>query len=365
MILNIFARYSSTHASTRVRFLQFFPALKEAGFDVRLFTIIQDRAVRGAGSIASIVILRVGSWLKVAHHVFRLAPDSLLHIHIELFPWLPYFIERQILRVAGIQSYSLELDDAWFHVYDRHHLRVVRFFLGTKIDKLMKGSTVVFAGNQYIADRATAAGARQVVIVPTVVDTQRYAPSMTNQQSKISTSRRMPVIGWIGSPATTPFLTRLRSVILELHNSGIATFVAIGADASQLGDVPITVLPWSELEEVRMLYAFDIGIMPLNDSPFERGKCGYKLIQYMACALPIVASPVGVNSVIVQHDVNGFLAADVQEWKKYLEILCRDNELRRKMGVAGLKRAIHQYSLAAVAPQVISIFNRANGSRGS
>ena len=133
-------------------------------------------------------------------------------------------------------------------------------------------------------------------------------------------------------------------------------FVAFGADASQLTDLPINVIPWDESAEISTLYGFDIGIMPLRDSLFERGKCGYKLIQYMACGLPVVASPVGVNSTIVLQGESGYLASTTDEWVTYLTLLCQDAVLRDKLGKVGLQRATDHYSLNVFSPKIVTIF---------
>lgn len=356
MILNIFARYSPTHASTRVRFLQFVPALEAAGFEVRHFTIVEDSAVRGTRNVAGIVWLRLISFFRVVRQLQSLPPDSLLHVHIELFPWVPYFIERRLLRLLGPKKYSIELDDAWFHHYESHGSKLVTFFLGTKIDSLMKGATAVIAGNRYIAERAIAAGARDVAIIPSVVDADRYVRMRSQSEEARQDAPKKLVIGWIGLPATTKYLVAKRAVIETLHSSGLAKFIAIGADAEQLKDIPVTVVAWVESEEVHALRGFDIGIMPLTDSPFERGKCGYKLIQYMACGLPVVASPIGVNSEIVLDGESGFLASVDSEWITRLTQLCTHADLREKLGTVGLRRMIDRYSSAAIAPHLVSVF---------
>jgi len=114
-------------------------------------------------------------------------------------------------------------------------------------------------------------------------------------------------------------------------------------------------MPWSEDTEAECISRFDIGIMPIPDEPFERGKCGYKLIQYMACGKPVVASPVGANREIVRHGVDGFLANSEMEWTESINALCRDPSLRERMGQAGRERVNSLYSLDVAAPRLHSI----------
>jgi hypothetical protein len=144
----------------------------------------------------------------------------------------------------------------------------------------------------------------------------------------------------------------------QLRKEGRGRFTAIGINAQQLG-LPMASVPWREDTEVASLQTLDVGIMPLLDGPFERGKCGYKLIQYMACGLPIVASPVGVNRQIVEHGVNGFLAQTPREWEEALESLLADPLLRKRMGAAGREKVERLYSIQVTGPRLVSLLKAA------
>ncbi|MCF6236000.1 MAG: glycosyltransferase family 4 protein, partial [Gammaproteobacteria bacterium] len=135
--------------------------------------------------------------------------------------------------------------------------------------------------------------------------------------------------------------------------------VAVGASEDTLKELPIEVRPWSEESEVQLIQKFDIGIMPLEDSPWERGKCGYKLIQYMACGLPVVASPVGVNKKIVDHEVSGFLAHNLNEWEQMLGYLLNDQNLRQRMGEKGRSSVESWYSTHIQAPRLEKLMSEA------
>jgi glycosyltransferase involved in cell wall biosynthesis len=118
-------------------------------------------------------------------------------------------------------------------------------------------------------------------------------------------------------------------------------------------------IPWSEMREVAEVQTMHIGIMPLPDNLWARGKSGYKLIQYMACGLPVVASPVGVNTDIVQPGVNGFLVDGLEQWREALEALITSPELRRRLGRAGRDRAVSDYSVLAQAPRFAQLLEQA------
>jgi hypothetical protein len=170
------------------------------------------------------------------------------------------------------------------------------------------------------------------------------------------------VVGWIGSPSTTHYLKELAPVFNRLKETLAVRFVAVGARVDQLSGLPVEAREWSEQCEITEIQAFDIGIMPLPDEPWSRGKCGYKLIQYMACGLPVVASPVGVNTEIVQSEFNGFLAHTHEEWTEALTRLIQDKQLRMKYGAEGRKRVENHYSLQVQANRMIKFLRSVAGN---
>lgn len=253
--------------------------------------------------------------------------------------------------------FVLDYDDAVFHQYDQHTCRWVRGSLGLKHVKLMRQASLVVAGNDYLAEYGRAAGARAVAVLPTVVDLTRYPVREISR-----TAGLLPNVGWIGQRATAAFLQPLKSVFQQLAAEKMAQFSAVGIDAAAF-DLPMSSEAWSESTEVASIENFDIGIMPLFDEPFERGKCGYKLIQYMACSLPVVASPVGVNASIVEHGVNGFLANTSEEWALALRTLAADPVLRHRMGQAGRAKVERAYCLQVAAPRLVELLRAAAHSR--
>jgi glycosyltransferase involved in cell wall biosynthesis len=167
-------------------------------------------------------------------------------------------------------------------------------------------------------------------------------------------------VGWIGQRATSSFLQPYKSIFEHFSSNGQAQFVAIGIDAVALG-LPMESVGWTEDTEVASIASLDIGIMPLVDGPFERGKCGYKLIQYMACGLPVIASPVGVNCQIVEHGVNGFLAETPEQWEQALRTLLADPDLRRRMGQAGRHKVEQHYCIQVTGPKMAALLAAAPG----
>lgn len=247
----------------------------------------------------------------------------------------------------------VDYDDAVFHIYDRHRNPLVRALLGAKIDRIMKAADLVIAGNSYLAARARAAGARRIAELPTVVDLLHY-PLVPRPDGGDGLT-----IGWIGSPITSPYLDLLRPALAELRTRIPLRLVLIGAAPTALAGFPVERVAWSAESEAAAIARCDVGVMPLPDQPFERGKCGYKLIQFMAGALPVIASPVGANCAIIIPGETGFLAARDADWVSALTRLYHDPELRCRMGQAGRRRVEESYALAVAAPRLVALLRGA------
>jgi hypothetical protein len=196
----------------------------------------------------------------------------------------------------------------------------------------------------------------------------RYCPSTLVITGPIDTDRYHPVprpagadvaLGWIGSPSTTHYLNMLEPVLAELVRRGRrVTLNLVGAGAYESPHVAVRSMPWNLPTEVDALATFDVGLMPLTDDPWTRGKGGYKILQYMAMGIPTVASPVGINAEMLRHGTTGFLAADVGDWIRALDTLILDRARRREMGQAARADALARYSLQHYAPAFVEALVR-------
>lgn len=269
----------------------------------------------------------------------------------ELLPWMPTCVEKILL--CNSTKLVIDYDDAVFNRYDQHRSFVVRWLLGKKIDQLMHLADIVIAGNEYLAAHAQQAGAKQVEIIPSVVDTTRY-----QVRAEAKSNAKEIRIGWIGSPTTVKYLSSIENVIKTISNDQ-TNFIIIGANLpTEFEGYSVESWPWSLETEVELIQKLDIGIMPLMDDAFERGKCGYKLIQYMACGLPVVASPVGINQKIIKHGENGFLASKEDEWIEAITLLIENPKLRKEMGLKGREIAEQEYAVQVTAPKIINLINQ-------
>lgn len=348
MRLLMLPRYGCLGASSRVRMYQYLPALRAAGIEVELAPLFDDDYVRAIYARRRPLGLILSAYARRLLRLLRGGGYDAVWIEKELLPWLPAPTERLLWPRAKV---IVDYDDAVFHRYDRHPSGLVRRVLGRKIDAVMRRADLVTAGNAYLVERALAAGCARVERVPTVVDLAHYPQTSPPSPRNDGTV----TIGWIGSPATADYLRLIAPVLEQLGQVQAIRCVAVGARADQVADTPFEAVPWSEDTEAAQISGFDIGVMPLFDTPWERGKCGYKLIQYMACGVPVIASPIGVNQEIVGHGVNGFLAGSPDEWKHALATLMADPGLRTRMGAAGRCKAEAEYSLQAWGAKVAAL----------
>jgi glycosyltransferase involved in cell wall biosynthesis len=346
-------RYERLGASSRLRSYQYIPILKKAGFEVSVSHLFSDQYIRGLQSGRRDAQEVIAAYVRRISALLRSSVYDLLWVEKECLPWLPAGLEQSLSSPRV--PFVLDYDDAVFHYYDRHQSAIVRRLLGNKHRRLIRRATLVVAGNAYLGDFARRAGARRVKILPTVIDLERY--NLTPHFQASSKSSEVGVV-WIGQRSTAKFLEPLKTVFSNLVRSESVHFAAIGINAGARG-FPMKSIDWSEQTEVESIKQFDIGVMPLEDGPFERGKCGYKLIQYMACGLPVVASPVGVNKQIVEHGVNGFLAESTEEWSNALRTLIRDEGLRRNMGKAGRDKVEREYCIQVTGPRLVQLLNSA------
>jgi glycosyltransferase involved in cell wall biosynthesis len=339
-------RYTRAGASSRYRFYQYIPALEEAGFNVTVAPLFDDAYLadqyRGRGRRLLHYARALRSRVAAIQELGRF---DLAVIEKELIPYSPALAESRLLR----GRYVVDYDDAIFHQYDDHPNPLVRRLLADKIAKVMRHARLVIAGNAYLGGYARRAGAPRVELLPTVVDLERFGAPRARRRGG-----RPFTIGWIGSPHTARYLEPLAPALARVCAGGRGRVVLIGAGELRLADVPVEVLPWSEATEVRDIRGFDVGIMPLKDTPWERGKCGFKLIQYMGCGLPVVASPVGVNTEIVDVS-SGILATSEEDWVHALEALRDDPELRNRLGAVGRAKVEAHYCLRVAAPRMVSL----------
>jgi glycosyltransferase involved in cell wall biosynthesis len=341
-------RYDRKAASSRYRFIQYIPYLEKEGFscvisplfDESYFNKYLNFQRKKKFDLFKYLINRI--IVLFTTHKFKLVV-----LEKELIPYAPALLER-ILNIVGI-PYVVDYDDAIFHQYDCHPNPIVRAILRKKISVVMRNARLVIAGNPYLANYAQEAGAKQVEVIPTVIDITKYP------QERIIKKHNIFTIVWIGSPSTYQHIEMILPILTKFsadHNSKV---LLIGPGERKINEAGIKVQSWSETSEVVDLQAAHVGIMPLPDTPWTRGKCGFKLIQYMASSLPVIASPVGVNTTIVEHGKNGYLASTNDEWITYFKLLRKNLDKCKQIGLFGRNKVKHNYCIQVTAPRFIEL----------
>ncbi len=350
----VLTRYGALGASSRLRFFQYFPDLNAAGIQFECQHLFCDSALLARYKNEKYDVSTVlSAFYKRIKILFSRRDFDVIWIEKEALPWFPLWFESTLLSDL---PYVLDFDDAIFHNYDLHRFGLVRSLYGKRLNGLMAKSALVVCGNSYLASVARASGALWVEQLPTVIDLDRYH-LQKKSQILIEQTGYVPRIVWIGSPSTVKYLSILRQALQELAQRMPFILRIIGANFVLPG-VQVECISWSEATEVDDIGVCDVGVMPLEDSAWERGKCGYKLIQYMACGLSVVASDVGVNNEIVKAGVTGYLASTKDDWLDALETLLNDTEKRNEFGQAGRTLVEEVYCSQKTGPVLINFLEK-------
>jgi glycosyltransferase involved in cell wall biosynthesis len=340
-------------AGCRFRIAQFIPYLHSVGIDVTLRSLFTadffhlvykpGHNLRKALTFAELSVRRLDSLRDAAEF------DALL-IYREIFPIGPAVIER-LLSMPGRPPVVFDFDDAIFlpSVSDANR------FIGAlkqpgKVATIIRCSDRVIAGNQYLASYARRFN-QAVTVIPTCVDTTKFVPSPEAFSTNGAVPPREPIVGWIGSPTTAPYVRTLGNVFRRVRaEHPFALRVSGTGEPLEVPGVSTDNPMWTLDGEVELFNTCDVGVYPLLDDEWSRGKCGFKAIEFMACGVPVVAAAVGVNREIIEDGVNGFLASTEDEWVEKIGRLLTDRELRRRFGSAGRRTVEQRYSLAIHAP---------------
>ena len=344
------ALYGPLAASNRYRLGQYVAGLATMGVDLQIRHLLGDdylRARFNGRSLPLVAMLKDG--LARCEDLWHQNDYDAVMLQCELIPLMPGWLERVLIR----KPYLYDFDDAFYLKYRSGRMRLAEPLLGRKFDSVIMGASAVTAGNHVLANYAKRHNTNTHYL-PTVVDTTRYLPKTTSRDSPIFT------VGWIGSPSTAIYLSELIAPLSVIGQEGAVRFIVIGGKAPKIPNVSVIELDWHEHAELDLINSFDVGVMPLPDDDWARGKCAFKLIQYMACALAVIASPVGANVDVVNAEC-GLLASTSQEWLDALRLMRDQPTVRAKMGEAGRARVVQDYSLHQNLPVLASVIRKVTG----
>jgi glycosyltransferase involved in cell wall biosynthesis len=353
-LLAIVPQIPDVSPGQRYRLEQWVPLLRQLGVDtcVEPFENPElNRILYQPGRLLRKVKLIGDAFLRRVR-LLNLIPDyDIVYIFREATLLGPALIERQIHRL-GVPI-VFDFDDAIFVRYISPSNGIFSLLkCAGKTRTLCRIATHVMAGNRHLAEYAMRFN-KNTTIIPTTIDTDKYRPEPPR------TRPSQAVIGWTGSYSTVQHLDLLREALRKLARTENFRLRVIGPDKFEFPGVPTESIPWRSCSEVADLRPIDIGIMPLPDNRWTRGKCACKALQYMGLGIPTVCSPVGVNSEIIEDGVNGFLAAGQDEWIEKLTRLLRSADLRTRIGLAGRAVVEDRFSARVQAPKVFEVFRSA------
>lgn len=338
--------------SQRYRFEQFQPYLEEQGYIITYFYLIReqdDQKFYGSGHYFAKAFILSRSLFLLFLLLFRAKRYDLIFVQREAFMLGTVFFERVLAKKAPL---VYDFDDAiWLQNVSAGNRALSFLKDARKTEKLIALADLVLAGNTYLADYARAYN-KHVALVPTVVDTQNY-------QRVPQATRTQICIGWSGSFSTIPYFEyALPALKILKERYGDQIYFKVIGDASYYNkELDIRGVAWSSATEVAELSEIDIGIMPLPDDEWTKGKCALKGLLYMSLEQAAVLSDVGVNSSVIEDGVNGFLATSTEEWVEKLARLIEDPILRQQMGQSARQTVLERYSVSSEQKHLLTLLN--------
>jgi glycosyltransferase involved in cell wall biosynthesis len=350
-------------ASRRYRVQQFIPLLEQAGHEctVSEFSTPQlFRALHSRGQFTTKVLHTVYCSARRLVRLADLSEFDLIIIHREVFPFLTPMLEKWVLKRHPNVMFSL--DDATYAAHpdtaQMRHPLLYRFKYGRDLSEIMRQSAHVIVGNSTLANYAKEFS-REVSVFPTVVDCEKYT-----YKPVATPSAQALTIGWMGSNSTAAYLSEIVTPLKQLAKNYPRKVQFRFLGCKELNpDLPRASVSSFRLEtELDDLRSLDIGLMPMPDTAWTRGKCAFKAIQYMAMGIPTVASPVGSTLDLIQHNSNGLLAQSERDWYDALELLVTDYAARQRLSTRGRETILKSYSLQVWAPRLISLIDQLTAS---
>lgn len=340
--------------SQRFRVEAYFAELEKAGIEYKVNCFLSKEGwdiLYNKGHLSRKLVEVIKGFIRRIILLFKLGNHEFVFIHREATPLGPPFFEWVAARVLK-KKIIYDFDDAiWMKNTVTPNPLVDWIKAFWKVRYIIKWADKISGGNNYLCNYAKRFN-RKVILLPTVVDTEHRYNFL-----KQHCNSRKPIIGWTGSHTTMNYLEMVFPVLKELEQKYDFEFLVISNKEPQYLLKSLRFLKWNEKSEIEDLARIDIGLMPMFDDQFSEGKCGFKIIQYLALGIPAVASPVGVNAGIVENQKNGFLCREEREWAQAIEILLNDTELRRKFGSAGRIKIQDQFSISANVKKFLTLFS--------
>lgn len=338
--------------SQRFRFEQYIQSLHENGFSTEFHPFLDDKGWKTLyedGSFFKKSLAMFRSFWRRFFLLFKLKKFDSIFIHREASMIGPPFIEWMIAKVLR-RKYIYDFDDAiWLPNYSEANASFHKLKAYGKVKKIIKWADQVVVGNNHLKEFALKYN-DSIKIIPTTVDLDNVHKINTiHNKSEI-------IIGWTGTHTTAKYLNFIVPVLEKLEKQFEFKFRVISNHSPDIKLNSLEYIKWNKKTEIKDLSEINIGIMPMDDNKWTRGKCGFKSLQYMSLQIPAIMSPVGINNQIIQNGKNGFLCSSASEWEEVLTTLLNDCTLREKIGVAGQETVKEKYSVNSNKENYLKLF---------
>jgi len=340
--------------SQRFRFEQYLPLLKQDGYltsDFPFLTQNDFHILYQPGHLFLKTWAIIKGFIKRFFILFQLKKYSIVFIHREVTPIGPPIFEWVISKILK-KKIIYDFDDAiWLENTSDTNRFVSSIKKHSKVSSICKWSATIFCGNHFLMEFAKKYN-NNVAHMPTTID-------ILNTHNKLKQHNDdTVVIGWTGTHSTIKYLYEIEDILYNLQEKLDFKFIVISNKDPDFSKLDYDYKTWDKEREIEDLLCFDIGIMPLLNEEWAKGKCGFKALQYMSLGIPSVVSPVGVNIEIIENGVNGYIVNNKQEWEEKLSSLIKSMALRNQLGKEGRKTVIERYSVDANKNMFLSYFNQ-------
>jgi len=350
-------------ASSRYRVIQFFPYLNNKLNYVH-FSFLDDKTYKlfKSNKIILTVLRTIFLLLQPLKLLFIVKKNDVVFIHRDIYPFGYFWLER-LLKIKGAKI-IFDLDDAIFledtsEITNKKNRLLYKLKYGKRYNSIIKFADLIICGNSYLETYCKQYNSN-TFILPTVIDLNKVNNITPNEPIKNTI-----IFGWIGNPGNSTYFNKILPLFDEISTL-YKTRVIFKCIGGKINYIPssnffsVMEVAWSEEEEYKELSEIDVGIMPLENSEWSKGKCGLKILQYMSIGKPTIADNVGVNSTIIEHGVDGFLADHINDWRKYIEFFVKEkrSKLVKEMGLQAKIKLQDQYSLQANLKHFENLLNK-------
>ncbi len=338
--------------SQRLKYEQYFEVFRESNFQVETNSFMNEELwniVYKNGFFIKKGILTLLAYIRRFLLLFSLHKYDIIYVHLWVTPFGLSFFEMMVSKLSKRLVY--DIDDMIFLGHSSSANHFFQFLKGKrKMIYLMKKANHVITCTPKLDEFVRQYNSNTTDISSTVDTNKRYLPIQYKKKPKV-------VLGWSGSHSTSKYLYLLKDVFLELAQKYEYKLLVMGDKSFHIEGIDIEAIDWSEEIEMTTLSNFDIGLYPLPDEPWVYGKSGLKAIQYMALGIPTIATAIGANYRIIEHNVNGYLVNSKEDWLHCLSILIEDIQLRETIGTKGRKTIVDKYSISANQTKYLEVFN--------